>query len=486
MKHIHIALVLLVCSFITLSFAKNTLVYRRYHRKRPSSRKAVKNVVEIVEVFKTNRKPPSFMKSDKSIEKFLLCDAKCERKRFLKRRKMCLRTGKFCPTRPSGSQSTTQINVSTRPIYKKPTVYPQNPYGNRNPDYTHLYPWSRPSVTVTKYQPDRSKDFNMTIVEVNNDTVVTTAKYDYEYYDGENEHNDRQQQRRSTTFKVPTTTWEWTTPVISTIKTTETTSTISPTTVADIIAETSTPTTTNVISTTSTETSTLTEPPETTEARTVLTTTELITSTLATTPEIISSTTEYWTTLRAEPEPVNITELTTEFSFPAPPTPITIFDSSTTTAATIEIPTTEIQLTSTFREETTEAASTSTSTSTTTEISTTPITTQLSPTTTSTLSTSTTNEADVANTFIIVPTTSPSLTTENQTEATNTEQEVDDGEEYVEAYDEGEEEEGDEEGVEDEGEEENGQVDGENGNDGAYDYDDDGNYDDEDQTEDLT
>lgn len=276
MKHIHIALVLLVCSFITLSFAKNTLVYRRYHRKRPSSRKAVKNVVEIVEVFKTNRKPPSFMKSDKSIEKFLLCDAKCERKRFLKRRKMCLRTGKFCPTRPSGSksQSTTQINVSTRPIYKKPTVYQQNPYGNRNPDYTHLYPWSRPSVTVTKYQPDRSKDFNMTIVEVNNDTVVTTAKYDYEYYDAENEHNDRQQQRRSTTFKVPTTTWELTTPVISTIKTTETTSTISPTTVADIIAETSTPTTTNVITTTSTETSTLTEPPETTEVRTVLTTTE--------------------------------------------------------------------------------------------------------------------------------------------------------------------------------------------------------------------
>lgn len=464
MKHIHIALVLLVCSFITLSVAKNTLVYRRYHRKRPSSRKAHKNVVEIVEVFKTNRKPPSFMKSDKSIENFLLCDAKCEKKRFLKRRKMCLRTGRFCPTRPSGSksQSTTQINVSTRPIYNKPTIYQQNPYGNRNPDYTHLYPWSRPSVTVTKYQPDRSKDINMTIVEVNNNTAVTTAKYDYEYYDG-GDVEDRQQHRRSTTMKVPTATWEWTTPEISTIKTTEPTSTISSTTVT----EESTSTTTYIIPSTSAETSTLTEPPET------KTTTEPISSTLATSTEMISSTTDYWSTLRPKPEPQNITESTTEFSFPSPPTPMTIFDPATTTASTIEAPTTQIQVTSSSTEWSTEAFI---STSTTTEISSTPITTQLPSTLTA--------KAEVA--IIEVPSTSESLTTENQTEATNTGQEEEDGEEYVEEYEEGEEEDGAEEVVEDVGDEGNVEVEGENGNDGAYDYDDDGNYDDEDQGDDTT
>lgn len=459
MKHIHIALVLLVCSFITLSFAKNTLVYRRYHRKRPSSRKEQKNVVEIVEVFKTHRRPPAIMKSDKSIENFLLCDAKCEKKRFLTRRKMCLRTGRFCPTRPSGSKSrsTTQINVSTPPIYKKPTVYEQNPYGNRNPDYTHLYPWSRPSVTVTKYQPDRSKDFNMTIVEVNNDTVVTTAKYDYEYYDGDNDDRHPQYlQRRSTTFKVPTSTWLI--PEMSTVKTTETESVSIA--VDNVISDTSAPATTITIPT---STFTITEPPE---VQTILTerTAKPILTTLATTTEIIPSSTEYL----PSNEPVNVTKSTTVISFQAPPTEVTIFDSTTASTATIELPTTEIIQTTTAisKEEQSEA-----STSTTTEITATPTTTELPPITTKTteLSTSTTNS------------------TENQTEATeqNPEEEGDNGEEYGEEYVEGEEEEGAEEGIEEVGEEENGEVDGENGNE-AYDYDDDGNYDDEDQAEDQT
>lgn len=480
MKHIHIALVLLVCSFVTLSCAKSTLVYRRYHRKRPSLRKVQKNIVEIVEVFKTNRKPPAFMKSDKSIEKFLLCDAKCERKRFLKRRKLCLRYGRFCPTRPSGSKSqpTTQINVSTRPIYKKPTIYQTNPYGNRNPDYTHLYPWSRPSVTVTKYQPDRSKDFNMTILEVDNETVVTPNKDDYEYYDTD---NDDRYQRRSTTYRVPTTTNEWATPEISTIKTTEATSIFFFTTTP----ETSIPTTTNMILT-GPDTLTLTQPPKSTapytESPLIKSTTEPIRSTLATTTETSLSSTDYLTIIQTQPNIVS--ETTTEFLMPSPPTVRPTFASTTTKATTTTTSTTPLPTT----ERTTSTTEASTSTSTTTEIPTTPSTTEIPSTTTP--STTEIPSTPTPSTTELPSTTTPSTTTD-QTESgsngSNTELEEDDVEDYVEEYEEegGEveteegNEEGAEEGVEEGAEEEN--VDVENGNDGAYDYDDDGNYDDEEQ-----
>lgn len=453
MKHIHIALLLLVCSFVTLASTKNTLVYRRHYRRRPSNRKVQQNVVEIVEVFKTNRRPPAFMRSDKSIENFLLCDARCEKKRFLRRRKICLRTGRFCKSRPNGSkpETTTQINVSTRPVYKKPTVYQQNPYGNQNPDYTHLYPWSRPSVTVTKYQPDGRKEFNMTIVEVNNDTIATTSKYDAEYYDY---NDDRYQQRRSTTFRTPT--WEVTTLKTSTMdslepETTTATAIIStepPETTESLVLSTTVtaaPITTTISTTTGQPqelitttfstttdfipTTTIAAPIETTKTSIPTTTAEPITSTLATTTGIISTTTEYWTEVTNNPVPVNLTESTAEQSLPAPSTPTTIFD-TTTTAPITEIPY-------------------ETTTSTTTELLLQPITTQSPSTSTS----------EVSQTKI------------QTTEATGVEDP-----DYV--YPEGEDDDEvgeDEEGAEEEGD---GQDEGENGRaDGdVYDYDDDGNY----------
>lgn len=195
-----LATTILLIEFTSINCNKDNIIYTRYNRRRVSKIKSRKNVTEVREVFDTVLRPPAFSTTDLELDNFLKCDLKCQRRKLRKiRRTTTIATTTQAPHLSSPTTETT-INISTQIV---PTI-PTNPYENKNPDYTNLLNWvGGPSITATKYSPQRNKNINIQIVEVKKEITTATNKdhdYNTDYYDAD--VDDDRNKQLTTTQKV--------------------------------------------------------------------------------------------------------------------------------------------------------------------------------------------------------------------------------------------------------------------------------------------
>ncbi|XP_058814030.1 uncharacterized protein LOC131677941 [Topomyia yanbarensis] len=114
--------------------------YRKYLRTRRPQAPGEVHVEEVLEVFKTKNRPPTYGVYNAQVNGFLANDL------FVRRK-----AGSTITSTTPKSMLTTPTNVisSTVPLWRNPrTTYPTPSGDNENPDYT--YPFN-PTISMTKY-----------------------------------------------------------------------------------------------------------------------------------------------------------------------------------------------------------------------------------------------------------------------------------------------------------------------------------------------
>ncbi|XP_052901008.1 uncharacterized protein LOC128307285 [Anopheles moucheti] len=155
-----VLLLLLSVGIVSLSDTQSQLVYRKYIRTRKPSQPGVLHVEEVLEVFRTEKRPSLYGVDNALVNHFL--------------GSQLLHSTSTAATGVASTVPTLAVVTSTTAPKTTivPTTYPSPVYENVSPIYKYLF---RPSITATKYG---GKPHERTIIIKEADPMITHTASD--------------------------------------------------------------------------------------------------------------------------------------------------------------------------------------------------------------------------------------------------------------------------------------------------------------------